>query len=131
MAKLAHSMIRVIDEDRAVTFYKTAFDLKVKDRLDFDGFTLIYMISEGSDFELELTINKDRSEPYDLGNGYGHIAFVVDDLDAMHGHIRDLGAYPKDIVDFRPGGTRVARFFFVSDPDGYQIEVIEKGGRFI
>lgn len=131
MTKLVHSMIRVLSEDRSLAFYRAAFGLEVKDRLDFESFTLIYMVSEGSAFELELTVNKDRTEPYALGDGYGHIAFVVDDLEAARARVASAGAAPKDIVDFRPGGTRIARFFFVADPDGYQIEVIEKGGRFL
>lgn len=130
MAKLVHSMVRVLNEQRSVDFYNAAFGLTVKDRLDFDGFTLIYMVSAGSEFELELTVNKERSAPYTLGDGYGHIAFVVDDLSAARDRVIAAGGAPKDIVDFQPGGTRVARFFFVADPDGYQIEVIEKGGRF-
>ncbi|MCH2168413.1 MAG: VOC family protein [Oceanicola sp.] len=130
MAKLIHSMIRVLSEARSIAFYEEAFGLSVKDRLDFETFTLVYMVSQGSDFELELTINKARTEPYDLGDGYGHIAFVVDDLEATRARSLAAGFEPRDIVDFRPDGTRVARFFFVADPDGYQIEVIEKGGRF-
>ncbi|WP_121061941.1 VOC family protein [Chachezhania antarctica] len=130
MAKLVHSMVRVLHEQTSIRFYEEAFGLQVKDRLDFDTFTLVYMVSEGSAFELELTVNKDRTEPYDLGDGYGHIAFVVEDLEAARERTIKAGAEPRDIVDFRPGGERLARFFFVADPDGYQIEVIEKGGRF-
>lgn len=130
MAKLIHSMIRVLDEVRSVAFYETAFGLTVKDKLDFENFALIYMVSEGSAFELELTVNKTRTEPYDPGDGYGHLAVVVDDLEDTHKQVAKAGGAPKDIVDFQPDGKRVARFFFVSDPDGYQIEVIEKGGRF-
>ena len=130
MAKLAHSMVRVLDEERSVAFYQQAFGLVIKDRLDFENFTLIYMVSDGSEFELELTVNKGQTEAYALGNGYGHIAFVVDDLDQARDRVATAGAAPKDIVDFQPGGVRLARFFFVADPDGYQIEVIEKGGRF-
>ncbi|GAA6179091.1 VOC family protein [Shimia sp. NS0008-38b] len=131
MVKLAHTMIRVLDEARAVAFYEAAFGLQIKDRLDFDSFTLIYMVLPTSGFELELTINKDRSEPYAHSDGYGHLALVVDDLEASRAQVTAAGGTPKDIVDFRPGGDRVARFFFVTDPDGYQIEVIEKGGRFV
>lgn len=128
--KLAHSMIRVLDENRAVEFYRTAFGLEVVDRLAFESFTLIYMQLPESDFELELTINKDRVEPYDLGDGYGHIAITVDDLDALYKNLKETGHAPRDIVSFSPGGSLLARFFFIADPDGYQIEVIEKGGRF-
>lgn len=130
MTKLAHSMIRVLNEAASVAFYEGAFGLQVVDRLDFETFTLVYMALPASKFELELTINKDRDTPYELGDGYGHLALVVDDLEACRQHIAQKGFAPRDIVDFQPGGTRVAKFFFVADPDGYQIEVIEKGGRF-
>ena len=128
--KLAHSMIRVLNEDISVEFYRKSFGLEIVDRLDFESFTLVYMALPSSDFELELTINKDRTSPYDLGDGYGHIAVVVDNLESARIKVEESGAKPRDIVDFRPDGNRVARFFFVADPDGYQIEVIEKGGRF-
>jgi lactoylglutathione lyase len=58
MAKAIHSMIRVLDEDRAVAFYDKAFGLKIADRLDFDEFTLVYLSNADSGFELELTVNK-------------------------------------------------------------------------
>ncbi|WP_330628283.1 VOC family protein (plasmid) [Thioclava litoralis] len=130
MAKFVHSMIRVTDEARAVAFYSTAFGLAVADRLEFDEFTLVYLSNADSDFELELTINKGRRAPYDLGDGYGHAAFVVEDLEAEHARLTAEGFAPRQIVDFKNGTERVARFFFVADPDGYQIEVIGKGGRF-
>ena len=82
MAKAIHSMIRVLDEARSIQFYETAFGLSVADRLDFSDFTLIYLSNAESGFELELTVNKDQSGPYDLGDGYGHLAVSVADLDA-------------------------------------------------
>lgn len=130
MPKPIHSMIRVLDEARALAFYQQVFGLTVADRFDYDSFTLIYLRGEGSSFELELTVNKGRTDPYDLGDGYGHIAFAVDDLDAMHAHAVAQGAQPRDIVDFCPGGARLARFFFIADPDGYQIEVLQAEGRY-
>ena len=71
MAKAIHSMIRVLDEARSLAFYEKAFGLTVADRLDFPEFTLVYLSNAESGFELELTVNKDRTEPYDLGDGYG------------------------------------------------------------
>ena len=130
MAKAVHSMIRVLDEDRAVAFYRDALGL---DRIDihrFDGFSLIYMSNAETGFEVELTVNQGRSEPYRQGDGYGHLAVVVDDLEAEHRRMTDLGYAPRDIRDFLKDGQPFARFFFVADPDGYQIEVIQKGGRF-
>jgi len=130
MAKAIHSMIRVLDEARSVAFYDTAFGLKVADRFDFDDFTLVYLRNPEVDFELELTINKGRTEPYDLGSGYGHIAFAVDDLDAEHARFEAAGLNPRKVVEFHRDGALMARFFFVADPDGYQIELLQKHGRY-
>lgn len=130
MAKFVHSMIRVLDEARTVDFYDRAFGLKVAERLEFDGFVLVYLSNAENTFELELTVNKDQTEPYDLGNGYGHSAFVVDDVDAEHARFQAEGFAPRKLVDFQHDGKTLARFFFVADPDGYQIEVIQRGGRF-
>jgi lactoylglutathione lyase len=123
-------MIRVLAEARSVEFYKTAFGLEVAERLDFDSFTLVYMRNAENDMELELTINKDQSEAYDLGNGYGHIAVVVDDLDAEHARFESAGLKPRKLVDFKSNGELLARFFFVADPDGYEIEVMQRHGRY-
>jgi lactoylglutathione lyase len=131
MAKLIHSMIRVLEEARSVEFYATAFGLSVADRLEFDGFTLIYLSNAEQTFELELTVNKGRTEAYDLGDGYGHIAVSVPDVEAEHARLVAAGLAPRKLVDFRNGDVEVAKFFFIADPDGYQIEVIQKGGRFL
>ena len=130
MAKAIHSMIRVLDEARSLAFYKTAFGLTVADRLDFPEFTLVYLSNAETGFELELTVNKDRTEPYDLGDGYGHVAFSVEDVDALHARLQAEGFAPRKLVDFAPGNEVIARFFFVADPDGYQIEVLKRAGRF-
>lgn len=130
MAKYIHSMIRVLDEARSVDFYGRCFGLKVAERLDFDKFTLIYLANDESDTELELTVNKGRTEPYDLGDGYGHVAFSVDDVDATHARLTSEGFEPRKLVDFAPGGEVIARFFFIKDPDGYEIEVLQRQGRY-
>lgn len=129
MAKMIHSMVRVLDEARSVEFYTKAFGLSVKDRLDFESFTLIYMRSSENSFELELTVNKGRGEPYNLGDGYGHIAFSVDDLDAARARMEGAGLSPGPLRELSLQGFS-ARFFFIKDPDGYSIEVLQRGGRF-
>jgi len=130
MAKAIHMMIRALDETRSVDFYEKGFGLKVAERLDFENFTLVYLRNPENDFEIELTINKGQTEPYDLGNGYGHVAFAVDDLEAEHARFQELGLEPRDIVEFAPAGDVIAKFFFVTDPDGYKIEVLQRGGRY-
>lgn len=131
MAKAIHSMIRVLEEARSLAFYGAAFGLRVAQRLDFDSFTLIYLSNDDSTFELELTVNKGRTDPYSLGDGYGHLAFSVDDVDATHAALVAAGLAPRKLVDFAPAGTVIARFFFIADPDGYQIEVLQRGGRYL
>lgn len=130
MAKLVHAMIRVLDEARSVAFYREAFGLEPAERFDFDSFTLVYLRNDENDVELELTVNKGTEEPYDLGNGYGHLAFVVDDLDAEHARFEAAGMAPRRLVDFRKDDVLLARFFFVKDPDGYEIEVMQRHGRY-
>ena len=124
-------MIRVLDEARSLAFYGQAFGLTVAERLDFDSFTLVYLSNPETPFELELTVNKGRTQPYDLGDGYGHIAVSVADVAAEHARLAEAGLSPRKIVDFAPAGTVIARFFFIADPDGYQIEVLERGGRYL
>lgn len=130
MAKAIHSMIRVLDESRSVAFYRVAFGLEVAETIDFDTFTLVYLSNAEASFELELTINKGTTAPYDLGNGYGHLAFCVDDLEAEHARFVAAGFAPRKLVDFKNNGKSLARFFFVQDPDGYQIEVLQRAGRY-
>lgn len=128
MPKMIHSMIRVRDEARALDFYRL-FGLEIAERLDFESFSLIYLSNDESGFELELTVNKGDTT-YDLGNGYGHLAFLEDDLETLHTRLAEAGHAPRDIKDFAPDGETVARFFFVADPDGYEIEVLARKGRF-
>jgi lactoylglutathione lyase len=129
MAKAIHSMIRVLDEARSLAFYREAFGLEIAQRVDFDGFSLIYLSNRESEFELELTVNRGTTEPYDLGTGYGHMAFSVDDLDAEHARFTAAGLDPEPLKELSRDGFS-GRYFFVSDPDGYRIEVLQRGGRF-
>ncbi len=130
MAKAIHTMIRVLDLDRSLDFYDRAFGLKLADRFDFDGFTLAYLRNDENDFEIELTWNHGQAEPYTHGSGYGHVAVCVDDVRAEYERFRALGLEPNDVKEFHRDGSLMARFFFVQDPDGYKIEVLERHGRY-
>jgi len=130
MAKAIHTMIRVRDEDKSVGFYRDAFGLEVADRFPFDGFALVYLRNEEADFEVELTVNHGQEQPYSHGDGYGHLAVAVDDLEAEHARMKGLGIEPLDIKEFHRDGSLMAKFFFVQDPDGYKIEVLQKHGRY-
>ena len=130
MAKIIHTMIRVLDEKRSVGFYRKAFGLEIADRMDFDSFTLVYLRNDENDVELELTINKNQKEPYVHGKAYGHIAVVVDDVAAEHARFEREGLEPRKLIDMKHGGKPLAKLFFVTDPDGYEIEVLQKQGRY-
>ena len=130
MAKPIHMMVRVSEEARSVDFYRKAFGLEISERVDFPDFTLTYMKGAQSPFEVELTVNKGRAEPYSLGDGYGHMAFVVDDLAAEQARMKSAGLAPKDIKQMAHDGKPFGTFFFIEDPDGYKIEVLQRGGRF-
>ena len=123
-------MIRVLDPVRSLKFYTEGFGFAITHRLDFDDFSLIYIKNSENDFEIELTHNFNRTEPYTHGDGYGHYAFVTDDLEHMHDKLAQLGHAPADIKEFKKDGALLARFFFVQDPDGYKIEVLQTGGHY-
>ncbi len=131
MAKLIHAMIRVLDLPRSVHFYRNALGLEVASELDFPEFSLAYLRNPENDFELELTLNKARTEPYTHGTGYGHVAVTVDDLDAEHARLEAHGIAPNEIKEFKDGERLIARFFFMQDPDGYKIEVLQRHGHYV
>ena len=84
MAKPVHSMIRVLDEAKSLDFYGRAFGLQIADRLVFPDFALIYLRHPSSPFELELTVNFDRKQPYVTGDGYGHLHRISGQLGLLH-----------------------------------------------
>ena len=121
--KMIHSCIRVMDLEKSESFYQEALGFTVSRRKDYPEykFTLSYLCSSGSDFELELTCNHDQEEPYDLGNGYSHLAVSVVDLEASHKKHEEMGLEPKPLKGLPGQG---ARFYFLADPDGYLVEVV-------
>ncbi len=130
MAKAIHMMVRVLDEAKSVEFYRNVFGLEIEDRFEFDGFTLIYLKNPENDFEVELTVNHDQREPYTHGDGYGHLAVSVDDIESEHARVSELGVAPTPVKEFHRDGALMAKFFFVQDPDGYKIEVLQRHGRY-
>ena len=130
MAKAIHTMVRVLDEAKSVDFYGKAFGLGIQDRFEFDGFTLVYLKNPENDFEVELTVNHGTTEAYTHGSGYGHLAVSVDDVDAEHARMSKEGIDPTPVKEFHREGALMAKFFFVQDPDGYKIEVLQRHGRY-
>lgn len=121
---MIHSCIRVMDLEKSERFYQEALGFTVARRKDYPEhkFSLSYLRSPGSDFELELTWNQGQAEPYVLGNGYSHLAVSAVDLEASHKRHMEMGLEPKPLKGLPGQG---ARFYFLADPDGYLVEVVK------
>ena len=131
MSKIIHSMIRVLDLDQSLRFYADCTGLAPAHRLDFPGFSLVYLRNAENDAELELTWNKGRTEPYSHGDGYGHVGVCVSDVAAERARLVNLGYSPLDVKEFKADdGALIARYFFIQDPDGYKVEVLERHGHY-
>ena len=124
-ARFVHTCIRVRDVDASVAFYER-LGFEHRGRLNFGSAYNVYLGLPGDGDTLELTVNVGREEPYDLGDGYNHMALVVDDLDALLDRLDDSGVEPEKaaVRAGRPRGRPA--ICFVQDPDGYRIELIDK-----
>ena len=122
--KALHTCIRVKDLDKSIKFYEDVLGMEITKKADYpdDKFTLVYLALPGDDYEVELTYNYDQEEPYEIGNGYGHIAISVDDLKATHDEYSKTSYVVTDLKELSDGA---ANYFFIKDPDGYKIEVIQ------
>jgi lactoylglutathione lyase len=124
MSELIHTCYRVLDLERSVTFYEELGMKEVRRMPIRDEAINVFMGFEGDGPRLELTFNYGRTEPYEIGTGYGHIAMTVDDLDHTLGQLKLAGIEPeKPPYSVRAGGSRLC---FVRDPDGYRVELIER-----
>lgn len=130
MAKIIHTMIRVRDLEASLKFYREVLDLTPAHTLDFPDFSLVYLRNPENDAEIELTWNKGRQQPYTHGDGYGHVAVVVEDVSAKYAELAKAGYEPLPVKEFKNGDELLARFFFIQDPDGYKIEVLERHGHY-
>ena len=125
MSELIHTCYRVLDLERSAAFYeKLGFEQVHRVPIGEDA-TNLFMGLPGDGARLELTLNHGRSEPYEIGTGYGHIAITTDDLDDALEWLAGDGIEPeRPPYRVREGGSRIC---FVRDPDGYRIELIERG----
>lgn len=126
--RVLHTMIRVGDLERSLRFYSDVLGMKQLRRKDYpDGKFTLAFVGYGPETEqaaIELTYNWDTHE-YNLGNGYGHVALEVDDVYAACAEIKKRGGkVTREAGPMKHGSTVIA---FVEDPDGYKIELIQKG----
>lgn len=125
--RILHTMLRVGNLDRSLSFYTEVLGMKLLRKQDYpDGkFTLAFVgyQSESDGAVIELTHNWDV-EQYDLGTGYGHIAIEVDDAYSTCEQVKQRGGrIVREAGPMKHGTTVIA---FVEDPDGYRIEFIQK-----
>jgi lactoylglutathione lyase len=124
---LVHTCYRITDVDRSVDFYR-ALGFEEMGRLPIrDEAINVFMglPEDGAEPRLELTYNIGHDEPYDLGTGYGHIAVTTADLDQTLAQLSEQGIEPeRPPYTVSDGGSRLC---FVRDPDGYRIELLERG----
>jgi lactoylglutathione lyase len=124
MSELIHTCYRVLDLDRSAAFYEKLGFEQVHRMPIGDDATNLFMGLPGDGARLELTLNHGRTEPYEIGTGYGHIAITADDLDATLEALAADGIEPeKPPYTVSEGGSRIC---FVRDPDDYRVEIIER-----
>lgn len=118
MIRFNHFNFNVLDLEKSIAFYKEALNLTpVREKNAEDGsFKLVYLGDGSSDFTLELTWLKERTEPYDLGECEFHLAFTTDEFEALHARHKEMG-----IICFE---NEAMGIYFIGDPDGYWIEIV-------
>lgn len=118
MISFNHFNFNVLDLQKSLDFYSKALGLvSVREKNASDGsFKLVYLGDGRSDFTLELTWLRDRTQPYNLGESEFHLAFHTDDYDALHEKHDAMG-----IICFENPSMGI---YFISDPDGYWLEIV-------
>ena len=122
-ARYVHTCLRVLEIERSLRFY-SHLGFEHRGRLNFGSAYNVYLGLPGGGDILELTVNVGREEPYDLGDGYNHMALTVEDLDGLLAELAKAGIEPER-PPYGPGGRDEYRICFVADPDGYRIELID------
>ena len=119
--KLAHTMIRVQDLDASLAFYRDFIGLRETRRKPIgDEAVLVFLTDERGEYAIELTYNHGR-DAYTLGDQFGHLAFTVEDLEAVVTEVEARGWWYRRS---RPDMT--SKYIFVKDPDGYDVEILER-----
>ena len=123
--KFLHSMIRVKDIEKSMDFYTKVLNMKFDHKKRLDDCWLYFLNDEDGTCQIELTYNDETpANGYKNGNSFGHFAFSVDSLKEFTEKLHNAGYdYLYEPFDLNGKGTKIA---FIQDPDGYEIELIEK-----
>lgn len=123
--KYLHTMIRVKDIKKSLEFYEKLIGLKVVSEKRLSDCNLYFLSDEIGEVQIELTYNDETPEGgYNIGNGFGHFAFQVESMDEVTKKLKELGyEYLWEPFKLSEVGSTIS---FVKDPDGYEIEFIQK-----
>ena len=118
MIQFNHFNFNVLNLEKSLKFYKDTLNLEpVREKEAANGsFNLVYLGDGISDFTLELTWLRDRTEPYNLGECEFHLAFVTDKYEELHEQHKQQG-----VICYENESMGI---YFISDPDGYWIEIV-------
>ncbi len=120
MFKMIHVNHNVVNLQKAVDFYKAALDLREVRRKEGEHFSLCFLADDEAAFQLELTWLHDRTEAYHLGDNEFHLAFETDDFEAAYKKHKAMGCICYE--------NTAMGIYFISDPDGYWLEIVPKRG---
>ena len=123
--KFLHSMIRVKDIEKSLDFYTKVLNMKLESKRRLEDCWLYFLTDESETCQIELTYNDETPQNgYSIGNGFGHFAFSVENFEEFTNKLKNLGyEYLYEPFDLNGKGSNIA---FIKDPDGYEIELIEK-----
>lgn len=123
--KFLHTMIRVKDIDASLKFYTELMDMHVVEKRRLEDCWLYFLSDKENTCQLELTYNDETPDGgYDIGNAFGHLAFAIESFSEFTEKLNKLGyKYLYEPFDLTGKGSFIA---FVNDPDGYEIELIER-----
>lgn len=116
--KMVHENYNVSNLEKSLDFYEKALGLKEVRRKNGDGFIIVYVANEEADFELELTWLEQHPQPYNLGECEFHLAFETEDFDAAYAKHKEMGCICYE--------NPAMGIYFISDPDGYWLEVVPR-----
>ena len=129
-ARFAHAMIQVRDLERAVAFYQQALGLTLAERHSYDGASLAYLRSAAGGAELELLSETPWTFAAVPEKGRTHIAFTVSDVEGEHARLTAMGISCGSVTAYEANGRLQTRFFYVYDPEGNEIEILQAMGRY-
>ncbi|MBQ9245680.1 VOC family protein [bacterium] len=122
---LLHIMIRVKDIQKSLDFYTRLFDMEIESKRRLEDCWLYFLTDKETGIQIELTYNDETpKDGYNIGNGFGHFAFSIKSMDEFTKRLHSNGyEYSDEPFDLNGKGSLIA---FIKDPDGYEIELIEK-----